>query len=746
VGDRELAPPLESGSELGRFDLDSFVDKYVTKDGDTHKISLIIEGIHCSACIWLNEKILHRTDGIIEANINYTTHKAVITYDSTKIKLSSIIEKIRSIGYNAYPYDPKLQEERASKTRKDYYIKMMVAIFASMNIMMLAVAKYTGYFKGLEDDMKSIFHYTEFFLATPVLFFTGIIFFKGAYYGLKNRVINMDLLVITGASLTYIYSLYVLATGYGQTYFDSVVMIITFVLIGKFLEVISKKSVVDTLDTINSQIPTEVVIIKDGVKSIVANEEVKVGDTIELKEGAKVVIDGEIISGSGSFDYSALSGESKPIYKQVGDDVISGAISIDSTIRYKATKEFKSSTLNTISNLIEESLNKKPNIENQANSLSGYFSLVILLIAIFTFTGWYYIDGMFENALINAISVIVIACPCALALATPVATLVGISITSKKGLIFKETKFLETMAKADTLVLDKTGTITKGRPEVVNFVSLKEFDISLLYSLVSSSSHPVSQGIKEYLKDTYSVKDLAIDDIEVISAKGLKSDTHSMIGGSIEYIKANDIAIDINSSATIFALAINNTLVCYIELEDEPKDDAIESIKAIKKLGIDIVMLTGDNEQSAKKIANTVGIDNYVSNMMPIDKAEYIDNLHKDNRVVVMAGDGINDSIALSKSDISIAMGNGTDVAISVSDVVVMGNSFGAIKDALISSRRTYKFIKQNLAISLVYNALTIPLAVMGYVIPFIAAISMSISSLLVVANSFRIKFGMDKK
>jgi Cu+-exporting ATPase len=747
VGDRELAPPVEADSELNRFDLDSFVDRYVTKDGDIHKIPLIIEGIHCSACIWLNEKILNRTDGIIEANINYTNHKATITYDSTKIKLSQIIEKIRLIGYNAYPYDPKLQEERASKTRKDYYLKMMVALFSAMNIMMLAVAKYTGYFKGVDDDIRNIFHYTEFFLATPVLFYTGSIFFKGAYYGLKNRMINMDFLVITGASLTYIYSIYVLISENGQSYFDSVVMIITFVLIGKFLEVISKKSVADTLDTINSQIPTEVTIIKDGEKSIIANEEVKVGDIIEVKEGQKVVIDGEIIAGEGSFDYSALSGESMPIVKSKGDTILSGAISIDSMIRYKATKEFSQSTLNSIVNLIEESLNKKPDIENRANALSGYFSLVILLISIFTFVGWYALDGMFENALINAISVIVIACPCALALATPVATLVGISITSKKGLIFKETKFLETMAKADTLVVDKTGTITEGRPQVSNFVQIEEFDKSLLYSLISASSHPISKGVKEYITQDGLLKDYGLDSIKVITAKGLSSEYEgkSIFGGSLEYLNSNNISHTIDTTSSIFAYVVDDKLVAYFELEDKLKEGAIESISYIKSLGVDVIMLTGDNENSAKSIADMVGIDKYVANMLPQDKADYIDRLHEENKIVVMAGDGINDSIALSKSDIAIAMGGGTDVAISVSDVVIMNNSFESIKTAFISSRRTYKFIKQNLAISLIYNSLTIPLAVMGYVIPFVAAISMSISSLLVVANSFRIKFGLDK-
>jgi Cu+-exporting ATPase len=742
VGDKQLAPPKEDSKELSSYDLESFLNKYVVKDGDIYKISLIIEGIHCSACIWLNEKVLNKDDGIIEANINYTNHKATITYDSTKLKLSDIIQKIRSIGYNAYPYDPKLQEERANKTKRDYHSKMIVALFFGMNMMMLAIAKYAGYFNGLEDDIKEIFHYTELFLATPVLFFSGLIFFKGAYYGLKNRMVNMDLLVSIGALLTYIYSLYVMYSGVGQTYFDSVAMIITFVLVGKYLEVISKKSVVDTLDTINSQIPTEVTIIKDNEKSIVANEEVKVGDIIEIKEGQKVVIDGVVVAGSGSFDYSALSGESESVPRSVGDTIVSGAINLDGVIRYEATKEFKSSTLNTINTLIEESLNKKPNIENKANNLSGYFSLVILLISFVTFGVWYSM-GDFENALINAISVIVIACPCALALATPVATLIGVSSATKNGLIFKETKFIETMAKADTLVLDKTGTITEGKPSVVEYVSLKEVDISTIYSLVSASSHPVSKGIKEYIKDNNSPKDYHFD-ITVVPAKGLKAtyENKEIIGGSIAYLQEIGVECDIECDGIFFGIAVGSELVGYYILKDQIKEGTIEGIEYIKSLGIDIIMLTGDNENSAKSVANEIGISEYIANMMPQDKAEYIERLHGENKTVVMAGDGINDSLALSKSDIAISMGNGTDVAISVSDIVVMNNSFSTLRYSFMISRRTYKFIKQNLAISLIYNTLTVPLAVMGYVIPFVAAISMSISSLLVVSNSFRIKIG----
>jgi Cu+-exporting ATPase len=318
VGSKTLSAPKEILDEnLTKFDNDNFHKNYVTKlNNGNSKIHLIIEGIHCSACVWLNEKILHREEGILEANINYTNHKATIIWDNNQIKLSQIIERIRSIGYNAYVYDSTAQEQKASKEKRDYYIKMIVAIFASMNIMMLAIAKYSGYFMGIQDDIKSIIHYTEFFLATPVLFFSGLVFFRGAYYGLKNRFINMDFLVITGAVLTYVYSLYVLISGEGESYFDSVVMIITFVFIGKFLEVTAKKNIVDTLDTIHTIVDDTLTIVQDNTPKEISIQEVQIGDIIQTKAGDKIAIDGTIINGSGSFDYSSITGESEPIYRQ----------------------------------------------------------------------------------------------------------------------------------------------------------------------------------------------------------------------------------------------------------------------------------------------------------------------------------------------------------------------------------------------------------------------------------------------
>ncbi len=744
LGDTKLQPATQNNSDLEKFDLEGFKNKYikVTEDG-LYQIHLIIEGIHCSACVWLNEKVLHKTEGIIEASINYSNNKAKVVWDPESVQLSKIIETIRSIGYNAYPYDPKLQEERAISTRKTYYTRILVAVFGTMNIMWLAIAHYAGYFTGIQQSFKDILNVAEFILATPVLFYSGWIFFRGAYYGYKNRIVNMDTLVASGALLAYIYSIYAMVTQRGEVYFDSVVMIITFVLVGKYLEVLSKKSAVDTLDSIMGSTPTEVTLLKEKVKSLVSVENIVAGDIIELKPGEKVVIDGELIWGEASFDESSLTGENEPIYKKKGDTIISGSICLDSVIHYQATKDASSSMLTSIISLLEESITKKPHIEQLANTISGYFSSIILLIALLTFAGWYYFTGSFETALIVGISVIVIACPCALGLATPMATLVGIGIAAKRGILFKEASFLETMAKADILALDKTGTITEGKPSVVHADILDDFNPSLLYALVNTSNHPISKGIQKYLETHYEdLASLTLENISTIEAKGLQAsyEEQHLIGGNAELMHRHHIQVDADSDNALFFFSINETLVAKFELTDTIRAGAKEAIAEIQKMGIRVVMLTGDHLQSAQKVASKVGIEEIYAKLLPQDKAAMIDNYHKEKHVVVMAGDGINDAIALASSDIAIAMGNGADVAITVSDIVLLDEKPLSLYDTFRLSRKTFGTVKENLGFSLLYNLIAVPLAVLGFVNPLIAALSMSLSSLFVVGNSLRIK------
>ncbi|MGB5867992.1 MAG: heavy metal translocating P-type ATPase [Arcobacteraceae bacterium] len=737
LGNKKLSQPLAVGDDSSNFDLESFATRYIkTTNEGFSRVDLIIEGIHCAACIWLNEKVLDQTDGIVEVNINFTNNKAKIIWDEDIIKLSEIIDKIRSIGYNAYPYDRTDSEQQATKNKKDFFLRMSIAIFASMNIMMIDVAKYTGYFTGIDDEMLRIIHMAEFIFATPVLFYSGWIFFRGAYYGLKNKIINMDFLVSSGATLSYIYSLYVLFGGAGDSYFDSVAMIITFVLVGKYLEVLGKKSAVDTMDKIKSQIPLEATIIVDGVKKVVALDQINVDDIIEVKTGEKASVDGEVISGFSSFDESSISGESLPVSKNIGDKIYSGTINTQAVIRYKALKNYANSTLNNIVELLEDSLSSKPQIEDTTNEISKYFSVIILLLSLSTFAGWYFYNGGFENSLIVAISVIVIACPCALALATPIASLIGISWLSSEGLLFKEAKFLEVFAKIDAVVFDKTGTLTTGKLSVKNVpLSLTKDELNILYSLSDSSTHPVSVAIKNYLESYYdNLKSLELEQIEQLPSMGIQAiyNDNVIFGGRVDN--------NIEYTTTIYHFTINGKLLATFELEDKLRDDAIKTINYFKKQNIKTILCSGDNELAVSTIAKAVGVDHYNAKMSPIAKADYIKSLKDSRKSVVMVGDGVNDSLALSRADISIAMGNGADIAIAISDIVILNDKLSGIIKSHYISKRTFKFIKQNLLISTIYNVLTIPIAMAGYIIPLVAALSMSLSSLLVVGNSLRIK------
>jgi len=757
LGNKKLAPPLEvSNNDLETFDSQNFLNNYtnITKDGFL-QIDLILEGIHCAACIWLNEKVLYDTKGVIEANINFTTNKAKIIFNPQIIKLSQIILKIRSIGYNAYAYDSSVADKEANKSKQDYFIKMMVAVVCTMNIMMLSVAKYTGFFTGMSAEVKKMIHFAEFILTTPVLFFSGWVFYKGAYFGLKNKIVSMDLAVCTGATLTYSYSLAVLfQLTKGESYFDSVAMIITFVLVGKYLEVIGKKSAIDTLDKIKSTLPLEATVIDNEQKKVVALNSVKIGDIIELKAGEKVPVDGKIIFGSASFDYSSLTGESLPVYKKQGDTLYSGTINLDSLVHFEVTKDFKNSTFSSIVTLLEDSLNSKPKIQSLANKISRKFSITILTIAFITFLVWYFLGldlgfyfedvNQFERSFMVAVSVIIIACPCALALATPMASLVGISQLAKKSLLFKEAKFIETIANTTTIVFDKTGTLTKGELRVINarFFDENNTNLNLLYSLVDSSNHPISQSVKKYLQDNKNYQKLLLEDIKNIEAKGLKATFEGMelLGGNIELLKKFEINFEFNSNSSLYIFAINKKVIAVFELEDDIKDDAQDLINYLKKEQIEVIMLTGDNKFVASKVAKNLQIDKFYYSQTPTSKAQYIKKLKDAGKSVVMVGDGVNDSVALATSDVSIAMGNSADISLSVSDIVLLNSKLKSLKDAFLISKKTYKHIKQNLLFSLFYNAVTIPLAILGYVIPLFAALSMSLSSLIVVFNSLRIK------
>lgn len=739
LSDTALTPPLEYIDDLSRFDSDFFLNKYTKEiDKNTIEVSLIITRIHCIACVWLNQKVLNNTDGIIEVNINYTSNKAKIIYNKNKISLSSIIEKIRSIGYDATIYDPKILETLNAREKKDYYTRMVVGIFCVMNIMWIAVAQYLGYFLGMDSDVKDILNIASFALSTPTLFYSGWIFFRGGYYGLKNGFINMDLLVSIGSLLTYLYSIYAAITRTGETYFESVTMIITFILIGKFLEVRSRKSAGDKIDSLFDEMPSLLNIKKDNNLISISPQEVQIGDVVCVAPGEKIIIDGVLLSKKARLDSSMLTGESMFVDKIQDQEILSGSINLDYHIEYIATKTMQDSTMNNIITLIKDSLDKKPDIQNKANSISYYFSAFVFAVASITFILWWYFVGI-DKAIIVGVSVIIIACPCALALATPIATIVGITETYKYKMLFKEARFLESFAKVNAIVFDKTGTLTYGSPKVVNVEIFDELDRGLLAYFVRLNNHPISKGVFEFLNND---SIFVLDDFRLIDQKGIeaKYSGNHLLGGSFALMKECGIECEeINNYYMNFYYAINGKLVARFDLEDTLKENAKDVVDYFKLNGFRVVLLSGDRKNVVNKVANELCISEYYYEQNPKDKSDFIDLLHKDGYKNAMVGDGINDAIALNKSDIAISMWNGSDIAIQSSNIVLLDDKLDSLLKAHKLSLKTYGVIKQNIKISIIYNLFTIPLASFGFIIPLFAALSMSFSSILVALNSLKI-------
>ena len=897
LGEVTLTPLEKKSIDLRYLDEPSFLQQHTKKLGTLNEVSLVIEGIHCAACVWLNEHILSLQKGIKKAHINYTNNKAKILFDSTQISLSAIFKLIESIGYSAHIYDPKSQEEQLAKAQRSFFISFVVGVFCTMSIMMVAIAQYVGYFYGMQPLMKDVLNLIACLLAAPVLFFTGRVFFSGAYYGLKLGYVGMDFLVAFGASLTFIYSIYASITRSGESYFESVAMIILFVFSGKFLEMRARRVAGDSLDSLHTILPNMAKVERDGSLQVCDVKDLRIGERVHIAVGEMLPCDGVACSDV-LLDMRSLSGESLPVSKKSGQELLSGSIVLEKSLVYEVRKRYVDSTMSRIITLLEESLSSTPRIQNLANSLAKYFSRFVLLIALGGFVYWW-VDSGVDQALIITISVIVIACPCALALATPIASVVGISRAYKAGLVFKEARFLEVLAQAKAVIFDKTGTLTKGSPKVQYMERFGEFDESVLAHFVRCSSHPISAAVAECFRPSGAMK---LGAVVQVDSRGIRAkwEEEVVVGGSVEFLLENGVrdsalgehsadfgdleaTADLKSSSapkspksyesptaiprileeekgaecekstpsslradlsarqstqtktqnlestfdknaqniqtlqkadsrenaknvskqpkdsricdekpllckprkeirlerlstkrgaaikgllrkaestkqkpmpldsmSIFAYATNKTLklICYIS--DEAKDGAKELVAYLQSNGKKVVLLSGDRAGAVEAVASSLGIREFHSGLLPDQKAQYIQDLQealstprgkglwRKDPSVVMIGDGLNDIVALKTADVGVSMGAGSDIAIAQSDVIVLDDSLVSLQAGFVIARETYTRIYQNLAISLAYNALLIPLALCGFVIPLVAALSMSLSSLLVVGNSLR--------
>ena len=728
--------PVNFKQNLGVFD--SFVRP--TNEGFS-EIHLVIDGIFCAACVWLNEKILIEEQGVIEASVNPITHKARVVFDERQVSLKRILTLIQSIGYKPSAYDPLKQEQKALSIKREFYSKLVVAIACVMNVMWIAVAKYAGFFSLMDAQTKDILNFAEFVLASPVLFYTGSAFYKNAYFSLKHGQISMDFLVIFGASLAYAYSLWAMFSRGGEVYFDSVAMIICFVFVGKYLEVLVKKHATDTMDGLNDFLKGEILVFNGKEFAPKDAYAVQVGDIIQLKTGDKILIDGVCVRGEASIDSSSLSGESEPVLVQAGTNINSACVVLDGSVEYRALKPYSESKLSQIIALLE--LSQKPKIQSLVAQIAVYFSRTVLAVALLCFCFWYFVrESGAEFALINAISVLIIACPCALALATPISNLIALFQALKLKVLFKSSDKIEDLSKCDYAVFDKTGVLTDFKLKIARYELNQKANLNELFAFIGLSNHPVSASIREFLQEKVrDKKHFEFSAVKEIRAKGisarLKND--KFIGGNAQFLQECGIKMNQKFSDTHFVFAKNGEILAHFEFQSVLRAGAIELISYLKKIKMPIKMLTGDNEKAAQKVASKLGITDFTAFCLPENKMQVITTLSQKHKVL-MVGDGVNDALALQNAAVAVSLKQGADLAAQNSDIILLKNDLSALKQAIELSKKTFIIIKQNLAFSLCYNALTIPLAFVGLINPLVAAASMSLSSVVVILNALRIR------
>jgi P-type Cu2+ transporter len=752
-----LREPLDRESSLPVVENESLVP-YIRGDGTIKEADLMIEGIRCSSCIWLNEKILERTTGIIAARINFATHRALIKWDSSQTTLKRIISRIASIGYLARPYTPAAQEAFTHKQNRDLLIRLGTATFFSMQLMMVSFGLYAGYFQGIEPSAKRLLELAAFLLCTPVLFYSGWPFLNGAYRGLRNRTLSMDLLIALGSLSAYFLSVLHLLSG-GEVYFDTAAMIITLVLLGRFLENSAKHRASQAVSRLLSLQPQEARIIEGIDRILVSIMDVQKGDRLEVRPGEKIPLDGIVHSGISEVDESLVTGESKPVEKSPGMDVIGGSMNGFGTLILEVTRIGKDSTLSKITRLVEHAQTSMAPIQRLADRISFYFIPFVILTALATFVFWSLRSGD-TLPLLHAISVLVIACPCALGLATPVAVLTGTGKAARGGILIKGGDILERLHTVDTIVLDKTGTITTGKMEVVEIKgqgsggrgqgNVEDVLINAA-SAEQVSEHLTGQAIMKYAKE-HGIEPLKAESFKALPGQGVVAMVQgsSIRVGKQAFLEQEGVQIrpDIVREAqrlehdgkTVVWVSRDTVVLGIIALMDTPKMDAQPAIKRLQSMKIKIIMITGDNQTTANAIAEKTGINDIRAGILPAGKSGVISRLRAAGKVVAMVGDGINDAPALAAADVGMAMAEGSDIAMESAAVVLMRSDLSSVVQAIEVSRRTFTIIKQNLFWAFFYNVAAIPLAMAGVLSPIVAAAAMAMSSVTVVMNSLRLR------
>ena len=739
-------------------------------------LSLPVEGMTCASCVLRVEKALKKVDGVLEANVNLATEKVSVSFDEEKTDLHTLSNAVTEAGYTLLLPKEKIatpgimtisevdgdfhQHKAYEQLRKEFVFSVVFAV----PIMIVSMMSMTQWFMRWSPLSTEEVNRLLLVAATPVMFISGRRFFAASWQVGKHFSADMNTLVAVGTGVAYLYSAAAvlfpqwlgLTEGMQTVYFDTATTIITLILMGRLLEARAKWRASGAIKKLMGLQPKTACVIRNGVESETAIAALIAGDILRVRPGERIPVDGVISSGFTTIDESMVTGESLPVEKSIGDSVVGGTINKNGSIEFRATAVGKETVIARIIKLVEDAQGSKAPIQKLADTIASVFVPVVIGIAAVTFALWYFVGGIgFTSSMINFIAVLIIACPCALGLATPTAIIVGTGRGASIGILIKNAESLERALKVQTIILDKTGTITEGKPSVADVVAFNGFEkrdmIRLAAALEKKSEHPLGTAIVDYAEFQKISLSGNVDSFRNFEGRGVTAviDGKPVAVGNLAFMENISVRItDAHSiiqkfyaeGKTAVCVASDGKLAGVVAVADPIKANSKEAILRFKHMGIETIMMTGDNEHVAKAIALEAGIGRVVAEVLPQEKAAHVKAAQAEGKIVAMVGDGVNDAPALAQADVGIAMGNGTDIAIESADITLMRSDLNGVAEAIQLSRRTVRIIRQNLFWAFIYNVIGIPLAAFGMLNPAIAAAAMAFSSVSVVSNSLRLK------
>ena len=728
---------LYDADELQR----SFVK--VSDQSQIREASLILEGITCAACVWLNEHHVRQLSGVLDFRINYSNHRATLKWDNSRLRLSEVLQAIQAIGYYAHPFDPRRLESLQKQEKSAALRRIAVAGLGMMQVMMVAVAMYIGAVSDMDPQMRSFLRWISLVMTLPVVLYSARVFFISAWRDLKRGRFGMDVPVSIGIAIAFSASIWATLSGGGEVYFDSVTMFTFFLLTGRYLEMAARHKAGQVAEELVRLVPASATRIRDGQQEVIPVGQLAIHDLVLIRPGEIVPADGIVIEGISSTNESLLSGESLPCHKAVGDNLVGGTVNIESPLTMRVEKVGEQTVLASIMRLLERAQSEKPDLARLAERVSSRFVPIILLTAAAVFFWWYQHEP--SNAFWIALSVLVITCPCAFSLATPAALTAATGLLTSKGVLTTRGHALETLAKIDYLIFDKTGTLTEGELAIVAFEPLAALDKlelqALSAGLEQASEHPIAKAITK-LSDTPVVFS-KLSSEPGRGVKGFYQGQEYRIGTAAFVSELTQQALadqPQHLGASLVYLGTAERWLAQIALADQVRPEAKAVVEALQKQGMEVALLSGDAPSVVAHVAQQLGIRQALGAQLPSDKLAYVNTLQHQQKIVAMIGDGVNDAPVLAGAAVSLAMGSGSQLAQASADMVLLSENLQQLPFAIQTARRMLTIIKQNFAWTIGYNVIAVGLAASGLIAPWMAAIGMSASSLIVVLNSLRLR------